>query len=83
MSNEHHDPRDDGPFESANGVLTTSPDEWEFALRPQPGRVYAERYDHKEDESVKLRNQRPEHCRQPLPFADLQAKAAEHNARRV
>ena len=81
MRIEHHDPRDSGPFESANGVLTTSPVEWEFARDPQPGKAYPERYDHKDDESIRLRNQRPEHCRRPRAFVDLQAEAADRNVR--
>ena len=54
MRNEHHDERDVEPFESANGVLTSSPDEWEFVFCPQPDKVYAERYSHKDDEELKL-----------------------------
>lgn len=87
MDNEHHDPRDGREeFESNNGVVTTSEDEWEFVATPDmeragggPKEPYAERYDREGPERA-LRATKPEWCRQPWPYAKLLAAATTQNA---
>ena len=59
MQREHSGmPDSDVLFHSANGMRTTSRDEYEFVACPRLGKVYPERPD---------LYRRPQHCRRPQP----------------
>ena len=57
-------------FTSSNGVTTTSATEWEFALAPQPGRAYPDRFAPSDGRR-----------RVPRPLEELLPAMAERNAK--
>ena len=72
MEREHTGKLDsDVPFESSNGIRTTSRDEYEFVLKPQRGKAYPERT------SLRIS---PSRCRKPLSVEEVWTQIASRNA---